>query len=148
MVLRVQRFPVVGFPSPHLFDFERGIGELFNDILDGDFMPTLREYPAVDVAEQENELVILAELPGVRKEDLAISFHEGLLTFGGERKPAVLPEKATWLRNETSGGKFTRTLRLPCEVKPDEITAELKNGVLRVVLPKAEVVRPREIRVK
>jgi HSP20 family protein len=59
-----------------------------------------------------------------------------------------LPEKAKWIRNEVEGGSFSRAIELPHPVKQQEISAELNDGILRIHLPKAEEIRPREIRVK
>ena len=103
--------------------------------------------PALDVAEREGELEVVAELPGVRKEDLKVLVHDGVLTISGERNLARLPENARWIRNETGGGSFTRSLELPLPVKDEAITAELKDGILRIVLPKADEARAKEIRV-
>jgi HSP20 family protein len=102
----------------------------------------------VDIAEQGDESIVVAELPGVRKEDLKISIQDGQLTISGERRQHQLPENSSWLRNEAWSGEFSRTIQLPHEVKEDGVSAELKNGILRIVLPKAEEVRAREIKVQ
>jgi HSP20 family protein len=148
MVVRVQRFPVMSRPFQRLFDLEHDVDGLFSNILSTSTLPRVREYPAIDLAEYENESIIVAEMPGVKKEDVKISLEDGTLTIIGERQGLSIPEGSSWLRSEIVTGKFSRAIQLPHEVHADGISAELTNGVLRVVLPKAEEARPREIKVK
>jgi len=148
MLIRVQRYPLAWFPSDNVLDFERHIDGIFQKLMDTRPGATPTGYPAVDVAEHENESVIVVELPGIRKEDLKISLHDGTINISGERKLPDPANDAKWLRSERRTGKFTRMLTLPHEVKIDEISAELADGILRIVLPKAETARPREIQVK
>lgn len=148
MVLRVQRYPISRPLFEDLFNLEQGIDGLLGGFLGTRPSAWSREYPAIDIAEYENQSVVVAEIPGVEKEDVKISVHGGVLTISGERKGSALPEGSNWIRNERNRGNFVRTVELPHETKPDAITAELTNGVLRVVLPKAEEARPREIKVK
>ena len=143
MVVRVQRYPFPAFPFESIFDIERDVNHLF-----GNPGVARRHHPALDVAGYENESVVVAELPGVQKEDIKISMQDGMLTISGVRKEMATPESSTWLRNEIRTGEFSRTVQLPHEVDADGIVAELTNGVLRIVLPKAAEARPHEIRVK
>ncbi len=143
MFVRVQRFPIVTSP---LANFERDIDSMLSDILQTG--PARSSYPAVDIAEYENETVLVAEIPGVSKEDVKLAVQDGVLTISGVRKANQLPEKSALLRNEIRTGEFTRTIQLPEDAKVDAISAELTNGVLRVVLPKSEQARPREIKVQ
>lgn len=147
MVMRIHRAPTYGSFLGDLFSLEQEIGNLFDGFL-ADRVVSSPGFPALDLAEQQNESVLTAELPGVRKEDVRISVQDDVLTISGERKAPVLPEDSRWIRNETPAGQFSRSLTLPHEVKADAVTAELKNGILRVILPKAETARPKEIRVK
>ena len=148
MLLRFERYPVVTPTFNSIFDFERDIDDLFGNLMGTGLSVRHREYPAVDVAEQENNSVVVAEMPGVRKDDLKVSVQDNVLTISGERKGANLPEGAGWIRNEITTGKFSRTIELPHAVNAAEISAELHNGVLRITLPKAEQARTREIQVK
>ncbi len=145
MFVRVQRIPI----ASSLFEPFSEFGQEIDEIVDNFWRTSLSQpayaYPAIDVAEYENESVVVAELPGVRKEDLKLSVHDGTLTISGVRKEDRIPENASWLRNETRTGEFSRTIELPHDVKGDAISAELADGVLRVVLPKSEEVRAREI---
>ena len=102
----------------------------------------------MDVADDENEVILSIDLPGVRREDLKITLEKGLLTISGERKKASLPEGAAWIRSEAWDGRFVRSLQLPRHVKAEAVSAELKDGVLRLVLPKAEAAKPRQIEIR
>jgi HSP20 family protein len=148
MFVRVKHFPVAAPVLDPIFDFDREMAETFGNILRMPESRPVSRYPAVDIAEGENESVVVAELPGMKKEEIALSIHEGILTMSGERKSPALPEKSLWVRSERSAGKFSRAIQLPHDVKLDAVTAELTNGVLRITLPKTDAVRPREITVK
>lgn len=148
MLVRVQRSPITSSLFQPLLDIDHQIDDMFGGIWGSPITRSVNQYPALDMAEYENESVVIAEMPGVRKEDLRLSVHDALLTISGERKAHQMPEKSSWLRNEIRTGEFTRTIQLPHDVKTDAISAELTNGVLRIVLPKSEEVRPREIAIK
>lgn len=148
MLVRVQRFPIASSLFEPLLNFDRDIENMFDSVWRTPVARSVYQYPALDIAEYQNESVVVAEMPGVRKEDLKLSVQDGVLTISGERKTHQLPENSSWLRNEIRTGEFSRTIQLPHDVKTDAISAELSNGVLRVVLPKSEEVRPREIAVK
>ena len=130
------------------FDFPRTLESLFEDASMRDFRATEKSAPAMDITEHENEYVVVAELPGVNKEEVKITFENGLLTVQAERKPYELPQEARVLLNEMRVREFTRSLRLPVRIDADNIAAELQNGVLRISLPKAQEARPRLISVK
>ncbi len=148
MLSRVQRFPISRSPFGDLFNLEREIEDLFGSVLGTGRSVWDREDPAVDIAEYENGSVVIAEIPGVKKEDVKISVQDGVLAISGERKALALAEGSRAIRNECCGGKFNRAVDLPHEVKSDAITAELTDGVLRIVLPKAEEARPKGIKIK
>ncbi len=151
MLVRVQRYPVASSlfePFEPFAGIGREIEDMFGGLWAAPVSSGVHTYPAVDVAEYENESVVIAEMPGVKKEDLKLSLHDGVLTISGERKAHQVPENSSWLRNETRTGEFSRSIELPHEVKSDAITAELSNGILRVVLPQSEDVGPREIAIK
>ena len=147
MFMRVQHLPASS-PFEPLVNFEQDIDDLFDSFLRTGSSQVGYTYPAVDIAEYENETAVVAEMPGVKKEDLKLSVHDGTLTISGQRKAHQLPEKSSWLRNEIRTGEFARTIQLPHDVNVDSISAELTNGILRVMLPKSEHVRPREIKVQ
>jgi HSP20 family protein len=103
--------------------------------------------PALNVVEDADSIVIEAEVPGLKAGDVEVSFESGELTLKGEKKFEA-KENAPLHRRERTYGAFTRTLTLPWEIAADKITAEMKDGVLTVVLPKAEVAKPRKVAIK
>jgi len=103
--------------------------------------------PALNVVEDGDSVVIEAEVPGLKSGDVEVSFESGELTLKGEKKFEA-KENAPVHRRERVYGAFTRTLTLPWEIAADKITAEMKDGVLTVVLTKAEVAKPRKVAVK
>ncbi|MFO0587312.1 MAG: Hsp20/alpha crystallin family protein [Polyangiaceae bacterium] len=102
--------------------------------------------PNVDVYENENELLVIADLPGVNKEDMGIHFEKGRLTIEGRRAPQN--PKWTARLNESEGYDYRRTFLVPQGIDAEKIAAELNQGVLTVHLPKHASVRPRRIEVK
>jgi HSP20 family protein len=118
--------------------------------------------PSVDIHEDENAYTIDAELPGLRKEDVTISFQDGVLSVSGERKyeyedkapaegngngdakPAVKSGRSCH-RMERYYGRFHRSFTFPTAINPDNINARFQDGILKVVVPKAEQVKPRQI---
>jgi HSP20 family protein len=102
-------------------------------------------YPAYDMIDTRDELMVQVELPGVGKNDFKLTVNNDILSISGDKKMAELPEGANRLRNEISYGNFARQIRLPYPVDADKIKAELRNGILTVHLPKREEVRPKEI---
>ena len=104
-------------------------------------------FPPLLVKEEGDKLIVEAEIPGIRAEDLDISVVGKTLTISGERKPDEAGD-ATFHRRERKWGSFRKAITLPEDVNPDAIHAECKNGVLKVVMPKAEHVTPRKISIK
>jgi HSP20 family protein len=130
------------------FDFPKTMNDLLEDSLTAGSFPSTRNYPAMDIAERENEYVAIAELPGVKKEDVKITFENDLLTVQGERKPYAIPEETRVLLNEMRVRKFNRSIRIPVGIDVNGISAELENGILRIVLPKSQEARVRTIAIK
>jgi HSP20 family protein len=130
------------------FDFPKTLNDLLDDSLTTAGVASTRSYPAMDIAEQENEYVAIAELPGVKKEDIKITFENDLLTVQGERKPYAIPEEARVLLNEMRVREFSRSIRIPVGIDVNNISAELENGILRIVLPKSQEARIHTIAIK
>jgi len=103
--------------------------------------------PALNVVEDGESIIVDVEVPGLKAGDVEVSFENGELTLKGEKKYDA-KENSPVHRRERVYGAFTRTLTLPWEIAADKITAEMKDGVLTVVLPKAEVAKPRKVAVK
>ena len=110
-----------------------------------DGLPTAAWHPTVDVAERDDAYVITADLPGMNREDISVKVTDNALTLSGQRKSEMSDEKAH--RVERSYGRFSRSFALPSAVKDGGISAEYKNGVLTVTLPKAAGTEPRQIAV-
>lgn len=98
--------------------------------------------PRMDVFEKDGQLVVKAEVPGVSKDDIRITVQDGDLVIEGERKSESEVKEDAYYRLERSYGSFYRRLALPTGVNPDAITAEYKDGVLEVRIPKAETPEP------
>jgi HSP20 family protein len=104
--------------------------------------------PAVDMIENEDEVVVKASLPGVRSDDINISVTGDALTIRGEMKSERDEEKDNYIFRERRSGSFSRSLALPTAVVADKAKAEFENGILTLSLPKAEEVKPKTITVK
>lgn len=103
--------------------------------------------PALDLYQNDDAVVAVIELPGMRKEEIEISLNDGLLAISGERKEeAADGEKA--LRTERSSGKFRRRISIPSRVDMSNVSASYKDGILTVTLPKAEEAKPKQIQIK
>lgn len=103
--------------------------------------------PALDVHDQKDSFLVTVELPGMKKEDIEISIHEGALNICGERKQASERKEGGVFRSERYFGKFQRSVTLPAPVKFDQVKATYKDGLLQVSLPKAEEAKARQIEV-
>jgi len=120
------------------------------------FAPLLRDLegtqagfvPAGDIAEDPHELTITAELPGVKKADLKVEFKEGVLTLSGEREERTEKKDEKLHRIERRHGHFSRSFTLPDYVEPEKIMADMHDGCLKVIIPKAEKAKPKQIEVK
>ncbi|MCM2370313.1 Hsp20/alpha crystallin family protein [Aporhodopirellula aestuarii] len=104
-------------------------------------------FPALNVWGDDDNVYAEAELPGFCMDDVEIYVTGNQLTIKGERKPPQR-EGGTWHRQERGYGKFSRMVELPGDIDSDSVSAEFKDGVLHVTLPKSEAVKPRRIEVK
>lgn len=125
-------------------------GRLTNlqDELDQIFESPLRAWaPALDVHEDKESFTIRAELPGMKREDIEVSVQDGALVISGERAEERVNEGTEVHRQERYFGRFSRALTLPTAVAGDKVKAGYKDGILTVVLPKAEEAKPKRITV-
>jgi HSP20 family protein len=104
--------------------------------------------PSVDIFENKDQIVLEAELPGMKPEDVNISIENNVLTIHGERKFEKKDEGDNFHRVERSYGSFTRSFTLPPTVSSENAQAEFENGVLRLTLAKREEAKPRRIEIK
>lgn len=104
--------------------------------------------PALDLYQNNDNVVAVIELPGMRKEDIDISLHDGMLTISGERKDESKSNgDQDAARSERFVGKFRRSISLPTQVESNKVSATYKDGILTVTLPKAEEAKPKKIQV-
>ena len=104
--------------------------------------------PALDAFEDKDRYVVSVELPGLKKEDINVTVHDGVLTVSGERKSERDVKEGTVHRTERYYGKFSRSVSLPSAVRADKVGASYKDGILTVEIPKAEEAKPKHIEVK
>ena len=103
--------------------------------------------PALDLYESGDHFVAVVELPGMRKEDIDISLHDGTLTISGERKRESNNNGETAQRTERYVGTFRRSVTLPTRVDAGKVGATYEDGILKVTLPKVEEAKPKQIQV-
>jgi HSP20 family protein len=103
--------------------------------------------PALDLYQNNDNVVAVIELPGMRKEDIEISLHDGTLTIAGERKSQSVDNGESAERTERFTGKFRRSITLPTRVDANKVNATYKDGILTITLPKAEEAKPKQIQV-
>lgn len=95
-------------------------------------------YPRVDIAEDDQNVYVTAELPGVDKKDVKVSLQDNVLTIKGEKKSEVKDENKNYYRIERTYGSFCRSFQLPAEVDPDKVKAKFENGMLMIEAAKKE----------
>ena len=141
--------PTWRFRSPfeELAQMRRQMDRLFEDAA----IPRLHQragvFPLINLTEDKNNFYVRAELPGVKGDALDIQATANSLSISGERKIAA-EEGVKYHRRERESGSFSRIIGLPAEVDSNKIEAKLQDGVLTVVVPKAEIAKPKQITVK
>jgi len=135
-----------------MISLRSAMDRLFNEsFVPGTMQGSGRSMLPLDVYSNESEVVVLAAIPGIDPEDLNISIDKSTVTLSGEVRSASGSEEgkgATWHLNELSYGSFERSLTLPFQFDANRAEATFENGMLRLVLPKAESEKPRQIKVK
>jgi HSP20 family protein len=104
--------------------------------------------PIVDIEEDNDSIMVKAEIPGMQKEDIKVSVQSNILTITGERKHESETKNKTFHRVERSYGKFSRMITLPTDVDSDKVKANYKDGILSITLPKPEATKPKHIDVE
>jgi HSP20 family protein len=121
-------------------EINRLFGDSFRDI------PATRGFvPAVDVLEKEDQITVKADLPGMNRDDLQVTVHDGVLTIRGSREHSEEVKEDNFSHVERSSGTFARSVQLPVEVESTKISASYKDGVLTIEAPKSAEARPRTI---
>jgi len=135
-------------PFAELASFREAMNKLFEDafsrrsLLPEATVETVWT-PAVDVYETEDEVVVKTMLPGLKKEDLEVTFSDDILTIKGETKREAETKKRNYYHKELAYGQFVRSMALPVSVKAEEAKAEFKDGILEVHIPKTEEAKPK-----
>jgi HSP20 family protein len=139
-------------PFRDLLSIQEEMNQLFNRAFGrsfGETGETARVWaPALDISERKDAYVVTVEVPGVKQEDIDITLEDGLLTIAGERKQTQESSDEQFHRVERRYGAFRRSITLPSQVQADAIEASYDNGVLEVLLPKAEEAKPKKITVR
>lgn len=134
-------------PLEALFAFQRALDNRLSSDWFGNSTTGLGGYPPLNAFQQEDNLVVILELPGVAKESLNIEAKENTLRISG-RKSVNYPENASVHRRERLEGAFDRTLAVPMQIDPDRIKAEYNDGLLALFIPRAEQEKPRTIQIQ
>lgn len=140
-------------PWEVLGQFRKDLEQLFGNRTGTQFdedsaIATSAWIPAIDIKEENNQFLIEADIPGVDPKDIEVSMEGGVLTIKGERATVSKEEAKNYKRVERVYGNFYRRFSLPDTADPEKITATGKNGVLKISIPKREVVQPRKINVQ
>ena len=139
------------------YDPQSEVNRLFDEMLGGlgntgrrqQRAPQTQWAPALDVVHEDGDLLIRAELPGVKREDVEITFHERVLTIGGERRAEEQKAGSGYYVRERRYGTFRRSLVLPHNVQEDRICARFEDGVLEVRVPGgATELEPKRVRIQ
>lgn len=137
-------------PMREFVSLRDAIDRLFEDsfirpamLFDGTTVPF-----AVDLYETPEAYILKGALPGIKPEDITIDATAGMVTVKGEYKEELEKKERSYIRRELKTGSFHRAFELPLSIEPTKVEATFKDGMLEVVLPKAEVVKPKQIKVK
>ncbi len=137
-------------PARNLFAMNKDFDQFFDEFFSGNF-PEVRDMemsPRINLEENDNEWILSAELPGVKKDDVKVNFQDNILTISGEKKFDKEDKKKNFHRIERSYGRFSRSIQIPSSIVLDKIDAKYEDGILNITLPKAEDAKPKQIAVK
>ena len=130
-----------------LSQLQRELDRMHDGDTEGGSVATAQWAPAVDIKEESDRFVLHADIPGVKPEEIDINMEDGVLTIKGEKESETKSEKDGYKRVERSYGSFYRRFSLPDTADAEAIVAKSKHGVLEVVIPKRESVKPKKISV-
>ncbi len=138
-------------PWRPLRDLKREMDRLWTEFFGRESLPeTLNTewVPALDISETKDTVIVRADVPGINPEDLEITISGNVLTIKGEKKQEKEEKGENFYRVERSYGSFVRSVQIPTEIDADKIEASYKNGVLKIILPKKEEAKGKQIPVK
>jgi HSP20 family protein len=121
---------------------------LFENAMTSYQRPQAGVFPLINLTEDQNSYYIRAELPGINADELDIQATGNNIAISGERKIAAEQEGSKYHRREREAGKFSRAIGLPGDIDTNKVEAKLENGILTVVVAKAEAAKPKQITVK
>ena len=127
--------------------FNRFFDESFNRTWPENHMEMANWNPVVDIYDQDDRIVMLAELPGVDRKNISVELKDNVLTLKGERSHDNTVKEDRYYRQERLFGKFQRAFNLPAGLDPDKVKADYKDGVLKIEIPKPEKEQPKQITV-
>ncbi len=136
-------------PARQMMTLREAMDRLFDDAftrpcgLDG-----VSGMPAIDLYQDNDQVVIKASLPGLKPDDVQITLADNILTLRGEFRQEQEKKETTYHIREQHFGQFERSVMLPTDVQADKVKADFENGILTVTMPKAEAVKPRMITIK
>lgn len=147
--MKILRYSTPTAPLARLSAFQNEVDRLFDltPLFGSQGANTQGFSPALDVYQDKDAVLVKAELPGMKKEEIALALHEGVLTLSGERPPEKVSDEKSRVRNERLFGRFERAITLPAQVDGTRVTASYEDGVLTVTLPKSEAAKPRQIEI-
>ena len=119
-----------------------------NRLFSGFSAAAARDFPPINIWLGENSVVVTAELPGVKRDDVNIRLQDEVLTLEGTRQPQLREQDVKWHRRERAYGTFQRTVQLPFRVDPEKVQARYANGVLEIELERIEADRPKKIQIR
>lgn len=139
-------------PNRSVIPFASAINQVFDDFIPGFFgrtdTPNVNFRPSVDIVEQENQIIVKADMPGLEKGNIKVTVDDGILSIEGTRNETRKETDKGYVRNERFIGTFSRSFNLPAWADASKIAADYKNGVLEVTIPKTEAAQPKEIDIK
>jgi HSP20 family protein len=135
-------------PFEELHRMRQQLDQLFEDTAAPRQRVSAGVYPLINLTEDKNSFYVRAELPGVKGEELDIQVTANNLAISGERKIDAEEEGAKYHRREREAGIFSRMIGLPGDIDSDKVDAKMENGILTIVVAKAEAAKPKQISVK
>ena len=134
-------------PWNGVFDVSAPMARMLEEFFGNERGDVMYWGPNVDIVENTDSFEIHAELPGVRQEDVKLTLNNNVLILSGEKKQEVKEERDNVLRLERNYGRFERSFSLPTTVQADKVRANFQDGVLKIVLPKSEQAKARQINI-
>ncbi len=140
-------------PANEMVNFYNHLGNVFNDPFFKPFFSNSENEitswnPMVDIFEEDGKIVVKADLPGVKKEDISINVENRILTLKGERVKEDEVKEDNFFRRERSFGSFQRSFTLPADIKTEDIKANFKEGILKIEIPMPEEKKAKQIEIK